>query len=314
MNQQRQQRVFVAGATGVLGRRAVPRLVAAGFEVTGLARSDEKAEQLRSQGASPVIVDLFDAAAVKEAVAGHDLVCNLATHIPTAARGVLPGGAWKENDRIRTEGAANLADAAIAAGAARFVQESITFVYPDRGDAWITEDEVVEETPYTASVKAAQASAERVTAAGAAGVVLRFGIFYSADSHSTRDMARAVARGLLALPGAPDAFASFISVDDAASAVVAALDPSVPAGVYNVVDDEPLTRTDLAAALSSALGRRVRTLPTPLTAAGGQKVAALARSQRVSNARFKAVAAWTPAVSARVGIPAVIEEVRGGRR
>ena len=106
-------KIFVAGGTGVLGRRAVRELVRAGHDVTAVARSEEKAALLRELGAAPVVFDPFDATRSNDAVAGHDVVMNLATHIPAAAKSVLPG-AWKENDRIRTELSRLLVDAAIA--------------------------------------------------------------------------------------------------------------------------------------------------------------------------------------------------------
>src|SRR5580765_982765 len=109
-------RVFVAGATGVLGRRAIPALVAAGHAVTAVVRSPAKAALARSLGATPVEVSLFDPDALRAAVAGHDAVCNLATHIPPLTRAADPR-AWDENNRIRTDGSRNLVDAALAAGA-----------------------------------------------------------------------------------------------------------------------------------------------------------------------------------------------------
>src|SRR5690349_1799280 len=116
-------KVFVAGGTGVVGRRAVERLVEAGHDVSVIARSDEKAALVVSLGATPARVSLFDAPALTEAVAGHEVVVNLATHIPPLTRAGLMSS-WQENNRIRTEGARNLADAALAAGASRYVQES----------------------------------------------------------------------------------------------------------------------------------------------------------------------------------------------
>src|SRR5712671_5919875 len=129
-------RVFVAGATGVLGRRAVAALVAAGHDVTGVARSPAKADLVGALGATPVEASLFDPDALRAAVAGHDAVCNLATHIPPPARAANPR-AWEENTRIRTEGSGNLVDSALAAGATVYVQESIAFLYGDHGDAVI---------------------------------------------------------------------------------------------------------------------------------------------------------------------------------
>src|SRR6476646_3660014 len=109
-------RVFVAGATGVLGRRAVARLVAAVHQVTGVARSPEKDALLESLGARPVRVDLFDPDARTLALAGHDAVVNVTTKIPPMAQMALTS-AWNENERIRREASGNLVDAAIAAGA-----------------------------------------------------------------------------------------------------------------------------------------------------------------------------------------------------
>jgi nucleoside-diphosphate-sugar epimerase len=112
-------RIFIAGATGVIGRRAVPLLVQDGHEVTGIGRSPAKRQALADAGATPVDVDLFAPDALNAAVAGHDAVINLATHLPTGWRMFVPG-AWALNDRIRREGAANLA-AAAAAGASRYI-------------------------------------------------------------------------------------------------------------------------------------------------------------------------------------------------
>jgi nucleoside-diphosphate-sugar epimerase len=303
--------IFVAGATGVVGRRAVRLLVEAGHQVAGVARSDEKAALLESIGARPVRVDLFDAAAVKDAVAGvrSEVVVNLATHIPRAAKGALPG-AWAENDRVRREVSRNLMDAALAAGASRYVQESITFGYADAGDRWITEADPYTRREY-ASVHVAEANAHRFTEAGGIGVVLRFGMFYDAGSHTVRDLVRGLSSGRLLLPGAAGAYASFVATDDAAAAVVAALD--APAGTYNVVDDEPLTRAEIARIASTAVGRPVKLLPSLVGRAMATKAEAepLSRSQRVSNAAFKGATGWSPthAPSLRTGLPPVVHEV-----
>jgi 2-alkyl-3-oxoalkanoate reductase len=109
-------RVFVAGATGVLGQPTVKGLVAAGHEARGSARGEEKTALLRSLGATPVNTDLFDAASVREAVAGCDVVVHLATKIPSFMR-MRWKGAWKENDRLRRDATRNLVDAALVAKA-----------------------------------------------------------------------------------------------------------------------------------------------------------------------------------------------------
>lgn len=286
-------KVFVAGATGVLGRRAVAELVKAGHRVTGVARSEEKADMLRLLGATPVTVDLFDPAAVKEAVAGHEVVINLATHIPPITRAARPG-AWTENARIRTDGARNLADAALAAGAQRYIQESIAFMYEDRGAEWLDEDTPVMTVKIVEPNLVAEAQAARVTEGGAVGVVLRFGQFYAADSSHTIDQARLARFGFAPTVGDPDAYTTWIHADDAATAVVAAL--TAPAGIYNVTDDHPVTRREHAEIVANALGtRKARFTPSVVTKVGGQNIGLLTRSQRVSNRRFKEATGWAPA-------------------
>jgi uncharacterized protein YbjT (DUF2867 family) len=112
-------RIFVAGATGVLGQPTVKLLVAAGHEVWSTARGEEKSQLLRSLGAEPVAVDLFDANAVKEAVGGSEAVIHIATKIPSLMK-IRSRNAWKENDRLRREATKNLVDGALAASAQTF--------------------------------------------------------------------------------------------------------------------------------------------------------------------------------------------------
>ena len=283
-------RVFVAGATGVLGRRAVAALVAAGHEVTAVVRSPAKAELARSLGATPVEVGLFDPDALRAAVAGHDAVCNLATHIPSAVRSADPR-AWQENDRLRSEGSRNLVDAALAAGATCFVQESIAFLYGDHGDDWIdsTNAQIV-PSRFSDTVKAAETEVARFTAAGGRGIALRFGEFFAPDSDHTLTILRAARRGLALEPGRPDAFFPAISADDAAAAVVAALD--APSGIYDVVD-EPETREDSRVALAAAVGRR----RLHLVGSAKRVVGPLADSQRVSSQHFRDATNWKPRAS-----------------
>jgi nucleoside-diphosphate-sugar epimerase len=297
--------VFVAGATGALGRHVVPLLVAAGHAVSGVARTPEKAEQLERAGARPVRVDLFDAGAARAAVAGHEAVVNVATHIPPSSRALLPW-AWTENDRIRREAARNLAEAALAAGAGRFVQESFAPMYPDRGDAWIDEAVPVHPAPYSRSTVAAEEQAHHVTRSGGTGVVLRFGYFYGPEAGFTRDTVAAVRKGRAPVFGGGEGFLSSIHLEDAATAALAAL--ALPAGTYNVVEDEPLRRRAHFDALAAALGVPPPTfLPAwlaPLTGAVGEQ---LSRSQRISNRALREASGWAPTYpSVREGWPAVV--------
>lgn len=281
--------IFVAGATGVLGRRVVPRMVAQGHGVTAVARTPQKAEALRRQGAVPVSVDLFDPRAVTKAVEGHDVVVNLATAIPATST-MLRRSAWWTNDRLRTEAAGHLVEAARAVGAARVVQESIAFAYPDRGAAWIDEDVPLDLPPFAAAVQAAEAHTRRFGDGGGTGVVLRLGLLMAADSHHTSVLVHLLRYRVLALPEPAAGYRPWVHADDTASAVVAALD--APAGVYNVVEDQPLTGREHAAVLEALTGRRLVRPPEAL--AVGAYLRAARRSQRVSNRRLRDTTGWRP--------------------
>jgi len=285
-------RIFVTGATGVVGRRAVPLLVAAGHEVTAVARSREKAAALAAAGAAPVLVDLFDADAVRRAVAGHDTVINLATAVPPSGRVIFPG-AWRGMDRIRRDASAILVDAALAGGVRRLVQESFAPIYADNGDVWVDEGSPVKPARYNRTTLDAEASAERFTRFGGIGVVLRFGYFYGPDAGgATLDMIEFVRKGWAPAP-APEGFISSISHDDTATAAVAAL--GVPAGIYNVVDDEPVRRREFFGSLAQALGVPPPKFPPKwvgrLMGGVGET---LTRSLRISNRKFRDASGWAP--------------------
>jgi 2-alkyl-3-oxoalkanoate reductase len=288
-------KVFVAGATGVIGRRFVPMLVQSGAQVSGVARSAEKASQLRKQGAEPVRVDLFDPAAVEAAVAGHDIVINVATKIPSGFRLIMPG-AFNENARIRTEASQNLASAAIATRARTFIQESFALVYPDRGDEWIDESVPIDPAKYVVSVRHAESAAEEFTKSGGTGVVLRFSGFYGPDAPHTLDIVTSVRRGLAPVFGTAESFMSSVWLDDAAAAVFAAM--SVPAGTYNITDDIPIRRGEAFELLADALGvKRPRAMPSWVARTMGSLGETLGRSQRISNAKFRHATQWVPTVT-----------------
>jgi nucleoside-diphosphate-sugar epimerase len=299
-------RILVAGSTGIAGSAVVPALVAAGHEVAGASRNPAKSELLRSWGATPVEIDLFEPAQTARAVQGHDVVCNLATHIPSLARAGMPG-AWRENDRIRRLVSANLVEAALAADTARIVQESIGFVYPDRGDEWIGEEVEPQPTTVTRSALEAERNIASFSAQGRTGVVLRFAQFYGPGAIHTVETVRMAARfGVAPTLGDSEGYVSSIHIADLGPAVVAALE--APAGIYNVGDDEPVRRRALSAIFAEALGRpRMHELGKVVARLGGAKTEALARSQRLANASFRAATGWGPTVrSARDGWPPII--------
>jgi nucleoside-diphosphate-sugar epimerase len=305
--------IFVAGATGVLGRRVVPQLVEAGYHVTAVGRSEGTRSQLARAGAKPVELDLFDATAVHQAVAGHDVVINLATSVPLVPQAFFPG-AWRMTSRIRTYASANLVEAALAGGARRYIQESFAPIYPDCGDQWIDERTPPHPARYNRAVLNAEAAARRFTGQGRMGVALRFAYFYGPDSPMTLQTIQFVQRGWAPVFGAPDGYFPSVSHDDAAAAVVGALD--VPAGIYNVTDDEPLERREYADSLAYALGvPSPRIPPRWIVKLMGSMGETLARSQRVSNRKLKAESGWSPMYpSMREGWQAVLESIDTGNQ
>jgi nucleoside-diphosphate-sugar epimerase len=303
-------RIFVAGATGVLGTPAVAELIAAGHTVTGVARRPERAARLRAAGAALVAVDLFDPAAVAAAVAGHDAVVNLATHIPSLKEMGKPD-AWAENTRIRSEASGNLVDAALAAGATVFVQESVAFLTEGRGDEWIDESAPFLDVDVVEPVRRAEANAARFAAAGRRAVVLRFGGFYGPTSGLTQLLVRGARRGVSLDVGDHDAYYPLIAVPDAGRAVVAAVEEA-PSGTYNVVDDEPMTRRQMKTVWSELMGRRLRALPEATARMAGPAAALMRQSMRASNSRFRAATSWRPAFpSIREGLPPAIDALGG---
>ena len=287
-------RIFLTGATGVIGRRVIPALRARGHHVTAAGRESARLSATAQQGATPVIVDLFDTSAVRHAMAEHDVVINLATRVPPNSRAFLPG-AWKEMDRIRREGARVVSEAAISVGAQRLIQESFAPIYPSAGDRWITELTPAQPAKYNRSVLDAEDSAMRFADSSRVGIILRFAFFYGLGDPFTRQLIQTVRKGWVPLLGRRDAYFPMVMHDDAAAAVVAALD--VPGGIYNVVDDQPLTHQAIGEALAGILGvRPPRFLPAWFARLGGLLGDTLARSLRISNAKLKGVSRWTPAV------------------
>lgn len=302
-------RVFMTGATGVIGRRAIPLLIANGHRVTAVARSVEKSAAVEEMGADAARLDIFDVQAVRRAVADHEIVINLATHIPSSTWRMFVPGAWRENDKVRRLGSAVLTEAARDAGVGQFIQESFAPIYKDGGEGWIDEEWPLQPVRLNRSVIDAEASAARFSEGGGSGVVLRFAGFYGGDAQQTRDMIAVLRKGWAPLPGSPQSFISSISHDDAATAVVAAL--GLKTGIYNVTDDEPVTRREFVNSLADAFGiGRPKFAPEWLAHIGGSLVELLARSERISNRKLRAATEWTPKYpSVRAGWPQVAREL-----
>lgn len=285
--------VFVTGATGVLGRATVPQLAAAGWSVTAVSRDADAEAALRAMGARPVAVDLFDAEAITDAVAGHTAVVHLATSIPPLAR-MRKRDAWATNDRLRVDATRNLLAAARTHGIDRFVKESITFPYLDGGERWLDESAPLDPADAWRATLAGEQLVSEFAADGAGGVVLRFGALYAPDARSTEEYRMLARRRIAPIPGRADAFVSSIHADDAAAALCLALE--VPIGVYNVVDDRPVRRREYADVFAAAFATpKLHLVPgSAMRAVGGNGARALVASQRVTNAAFRAVTGWKP--------------------
>jgi UDP-glucose 4-epimerase len=298
-------KVFVLGATGVIGRRALPALIDAGHEVSALARGPAREARVSSLGAAPVEADPFDEAGLACALSGHDAVINVMTRIPPLSRAALPS-AWRENDRLRREASGHVARAARSAGVGRLVQESIGFLYADGGEAWLDENASIDPIGQTRSA----VDAEQNARAFGDAVVLRFGSFYGPDSDQSAAMVDMARRALSPLPTRPTGFVSPLWLDDTGTAVAAAL--AAPAGTYNVADAEPLRAAEFDAALAAAVGRaRLRAPARPLMRLV-PTLRVVARSQRLSTARLREATGWAPSMpSSREGMGELVSALAG---
>jgi nucleoside-diphosphate-sugar epimerase len=289
-------RVFLAGATGVIGTPLVPRLLEAGHEVTAMTRSVLRAAQLEAAGADPVVCDAFDADGVRAAMAdaSPEAVIHQLTSLPPRLDWGDPN-VFDENNRVRTEGTRVLIDAALATGARRVVAQSIAFAYAPVGDPVKQEDAALftdAPPPFGGVVAALVEHEQRVTGtAGIEGLVLRYGLLYGPGTwHDRRGSTSAdIIAGRVALVEGGTGMYSWLHVEDAASAAVAALERGAP-GIYNVVDDEPAPQPEWLPVLARAL----RADP-PAAAETPPPPEALEMSLRgASNAKAKRELGWRP--------------------
>ncbi|WP_433476715.1 NAD-dependent epimerase/dehydratase family protein [Spirillospora sp. CA-142024] len=267
-------KILLAGATGVVGRRLIPLLVQAGHEVAGTTRRPERAGMLRELGAAPVVTDVFDGAAVRDAVAAErpDAVIHQLTDLSSED--------FEANSHLRIEGTRNLVEAAKAADVEIMIAQSIAWLYVP-GDAPAVEaDPLDSRLPPYSGIAALEAKVGEMPR----GVVLRYGALYGPGTWYAPDGAIAQRVRAGSLRQAPS-WTSFVHADDAAAAALAALD--WPAGPVNIVDDEPATTADWLPVYSAALGA-----PTPGSA--GKHAAATGRP--VSNAKARSLG-WKPQVA-----------------
>jgi 2-alkyl-3-oxoalkanoate reductase len=296
-------RIFIAGASGTLGRRLVPQLVARGHHVTGTTRS--RAGDLRALGAEPVVVDPLDAAALRDAVvaARPDVVVHQLTSL--AGMGMVRNfdKAFAVTNRLRTDGTDNLIAAARAAGARRLVWQSYAGWPYARGAAGLkTEDDPLDPRP-PADARESLAAIRHLEAAvlesGLEGVVLRYGGFYGAGTSIDEggEHSELVRKRRFPVGGGGGGVWSFVHIDDAAAATVAAIEGPAT-GVFNVVDDDPAPASEWIPALARQLGAAApRHLPGWLVrvVAGPQAYALMTNARGASNAKAARELDWRPA-------------------
>lgn len=307
-------RVLVAGATGAVGGPLVRRLLAAGHEVTGLTRSPERAVALREAGADAALGDALSPASVDAVVAQArpEAIVDQLTSLPRDYD-LRRKDLYDANDRVRARGTAALVDAAGKVGVRRYVVQSVAFLYAPEG-GWVkAEDDplwVDAPAPFRRSVGVLLANERKVAGSHAfEGLVLRYGFFYGPSTYFAADgsIAAQVRRRRFPIVGDGDAVTSFVHVEDAASAVLAALERGAP-GVYNVVDDDPAPLREWLPRYAREIGAPgPRRLPAWLARlfAGPGVVAAATSSRGASNARAREQLGWRPAVASwREGLAA----------
>jgi nucleoside-diphosphate-sugar epimerase len=308
-------RVLLAGASGALGTPLTGQLIAAGHQVVGITRSQANAERLRNAGAQAVVADVMDRENLLTAV--RDVRADAVMHQLTALGTRKIRQAMQGTNNLRTTGTANLLAAARAVGAHRFLTQSIVlgYGYRDHGPHVITEDDPFAEPEpgrFGPVIAALRSTEEQVLSAEEMeGIALRYGAFYGQDS-ATRMIINLVRKRRLPVPSSGGGFATFIYLEDAAAATVAALEKGRPGQAYNIVDDEPVRLADYLDAIAAELGaRRPWRVPTWMLRAIPFLHTIMTTSMRVSNAKAKRELGWAPAVPTyREGVPLVVSASR----
>ena len=305
-------KIFVAGATGAIGRALIPKLVARDHEVVGMTRSASKQDLVRSLGARPVVADALDPDAVAQAVASAEP--EVIVHELTALSGPMSGRDMRHPDRypgaimtnrLRTEGTDHLLAAGRAVGARRFVAQSFgAFRYARTGGPVLTEDVPLDPDP-PAPPRSAQEALLHLEQAVTAiewgeGLVLRYGGFYGPGTSLSlapdAQMTESVRKRRFPIVGGGGGVWSYVHIDDAATATVVAVEHGRP-GVYNIVDDEPAPVREWLPVLASALGAKPpRRVPRWLGRLAAGEVATIMMTdvRGASNEKAKRELGWRP--------------------
>lgn len=304
-------KIFIAGASGAIGRFLVPMLKSEGHEVVGLTRAADKAQQIEQMGAKAVVGDVYDQARLAELVkqAKPEVVIHQLTAFGAKDRDPLA-----ETIRLRIEGTRGLVAAAQAAGAKRFIAQSISFVCSPAGEG-LTDEETplyLDAPPAIRPLAEAVASLERQTveAAGMTGLVLRYGWFYGPGTNYDPEgqIPRAIRKGRMPIVGAGAGTYSFINLPDAANATLKALKQGEH-GIYNIVDDSPARQSEwlpYAAKLLNAPAPGHMDEPLARQKLGDMLVYIMNEQRGASNAKAKRELGWAPQhLSWRAGFEAL---------
>jgi nucleoside-diphosphate-sugar epimerase len=296
-------RVFVAGASGAIGRPLVRQLIEAGHDVTGMSRRESAAEEIRAAGAESAVCDAFDPDGLRKAVAEArpEVVVDQLTALPDRFDFKDPD-LYTATNRVRTEGTRNLVAAAEAAGAKRLVSQSIAFLYAPEG-GWVKDENapVIRggPPPFGEGFKATLEHERTVLEAeGMDGLILRYGFFYGPNGTYTTEgyWAEEFRKRRFPIVGGGDGHTSFVQIEDAATATVAAVERGEP-GIYNVCDDEPAPGREWIPAYAEAVGAK-RPFRVPKWIArliAGKAIAEVATSTRgASNEKAKRELGWQP--------------------
>lgn len=308
-------KVFIAGATGVLGRRLVSQFTDHGHTAVGLTRDERGDTIVESRDGEPRRGDLFDEESVVRAAKGADVLIHAATAIPTDDPSPED---WELNNRVRREGAQTLTKAAATVGADQYLQQSIVWVARQPDGTRFDEDSPRHPVPSTQSaVDAEDISREADEQYGFDVGILRCGYFYAPDAYHTQEHGEALIQGdQPIIDGSKDAKISRIHVSDAASAFVAAAEEDL-SGVWHVVDNEPVTMADFSMAIAERLDAPVPERISETAARremGDVQVELLSTPMPTSNDKLRAETDWEPKYSTyRDGLDSVIKTWQSDR-
>jgi nucleoside-diphosphate-sugar epimerase len=303
-------KIYITGATGMLGKRIIKELSGQGHTVVGMARSARGEETVRSMGGVPSRADLFDKDALLKDIEGSDVVIHAATSIPVKKR--LGPEDFRLNDRIRREGTQIVTDCAVEAGARKLIFQDVVWVArPEDGSFYDEDSPVVPSPTLQSGIDGEGIVLGAGENRGMVATVLRCGFFYGADTAHTRQMGAGLKKRAFPIIGDGEALWSLIHIDDAASAFAAAALEDLP-GIWHVVDDVPVRTGSFLNYFAGRMGA-----PPPYRfpvwlarfLAGSYAVEFFTASNNTSNAKLKAASSWSPKYPTyREGIPEVVRE------